>query len=373
MDNPKKINCLFFLFITICYLNTPLFAEEITLRMLVWEPYLASQRIQQSFIKLVKEKFNVELKLDVKYVSSDDVFYKALRDNTADAVSLSHSTPKDKRFQLIKLNLALPLDLSLIPNYTNVIKKLREEDYCRENGQLYCVPMARGPYGLAYNTKYFDHPPDSWKILWDPKYKNKYTLGRDQYEQNVYNTALAMGYSVKDISNYKKLNTQKFQKKLAQLAINAHSLWVGVDKAKDLKGLYLAVSWGTALPELKTMGELWEMAQPKEGTTAWLDNFMLNAFLEKKPTHKRIAIEWLNYITSNEYQQYIVRGMGAEPVTTNVKNVLTNEEINRLNLNASSAFENKYILWPILNKTDRKGLKRLWDKALMEREKSLQQ
>ena len=365
----KSLNNRLILFtcMIICFVNTIVQAEIITLRMLVWEPYLSSKTIQQNFIKLIKDKFKVDLKFDIKYVSSDDVFYKALRDNETDVVALSHSTPKDKRFQLIKLNLTLPLDLSLIPNYSNVLQELRKADYCRENGRVYCVPMARGPYGLAYNTTYFKQPPDSWHVFWNPKYKNKYSIGRDQYEQNVYITALAMGFSVKDMSNYKKLNTPTFQKKLSQLSMNAHSLWVGIDKAQHLKGLHIAASWGTSLPELAQKGEHWQMANPKEGTTAWLDNFMLNALLAKKPMHQRIAHEWLNYSISNEYQKYVVREIPAEPVTTTIKEVLTREEMDRLKLNESDAFEKKYILWPTLGKRDRKGLKRLWKKAMAER------
>ncbi|KPA13303.1 spermidine/putrescine ABC transporter substrate-binding protein [Candidatus Magnetomorum sp. HK-1] len=358
--------CIFFGLLCIALFSKTLFAEE-TLRMLVWEPYLAGKLPQESFIKLVKEKFNVKLKLDIKYVTSDDDFHPALRDDKTDVIVLSHCSPKDKRYQLIKLNLTLPLDLKNIPNYPHVLPSLQSADYCSENGNVYCVPVARGPYGLVYNTNIFKQAPDSWNIFWDPKYKGKYSLGRDQYEQNVYFTALAMGYSSKDMYNYKKLNTPEFQKKLGQLAKNAHSLWVGTDQAEDLKGLAFAASWGVSLPGLKKSGEIWKLGHPKEGTTAWLDNFMLSALLEKRPLLKRIAEAWINYTLTNEYQEYIVRFMGAEPITTTIKNTLTKDEIKTLGLDNPSLFNKKYILFPTLEKTDRKGLKRLWKKAMSER------
>jgi len=340
-----------------------LFAEELTLRMLVWEPYLSGELPRQSFKKMVKEKFNVDLKLDIQYVSSDDEYFPALRDDKTDVIVLSHSTPKDERYQLMRLKLALPLNLKTIPDYKYVFSDLREADYCRHNGNVYCVPTARGPYGLIYNTKEFNKPPTSWNILWDPKYKGKYILGRDQYEQNVYLTALAMGYSKEKMYDYKTLNTPKFQEKLIQLARNAHSMWVGVEKPDDLTGMFLACGWGVAIPQMRERGEIWEMVRTREGTTAWMDNFMLSALLEKRPRLRKIAELWLNYTLTNEYQKYIVRHMGAEPVTTRVKEVLTPKEIEFLNLDDPD-FASRYILWPTLDKRDRKGLKRLWDKAI---------
>ena len=367
--NRKTFNFYSIILSIFCFMifSSSLFAEEKTLRMLVWEPYLSGKLPQESFIKLVKKKFNVTLKLDIKYVTSDDDFHPALRDDKTDVIVLSHCSPKDKRYQLIKLNLTLPLNLKNIPNYQYVLPSLQSADYCRENGKMYCVPVARGPYGMIYNTNILKKPPESWNIFWDPKYKGKYSLGRDQYEQNVYFTALAMGFSPNDMYNYKKLNTLEFQTKLTELAKNAHSMWVGVDKAEDVKGLSFAASWGTSIPGLKKVGEIWKIALPKEGTTAWLDNFMLSALLEKRPLLKRIAEAWINYTLTNEYQEYIVRHMGAEPITTNIKNTLNDNEIKSLGLDNPAQFNKKYILFPTLGKKDRKGLKRLWKKAMSER------
>ncbi len=226
--------------------------------------------------------------------------------------------------------------------------------------------MTRGIYGLAYNTAIVTKSPDSWNILWDPKFRGRYALG-DVYQQNVNITALAMGIAPDDISDYRKVNTPEFMKKLTYLAVNARSLWKGIDQAEDLKGLPLATSWGTYFPALKKMGEIWKFAEPKEGSTAWLDNFMISHTLEDKPELRQIAEELLNYILSDDYQTYVVRGMGCTPVTTTVRGRLTSEEIERFHLDDPTHFEKHRILWKSLGKRDRKGLKRLWDKALKQR------
>jgi len=367
---PKTIKAmqLAFLFVLIMILSmfsaASLFAE--TLRILTWEAYVPAE-FQQKLIQLAKEKHGVDLKLDIKYVNGNDDFFPALRDNKADIITPSHNVPRDSRYQLIKHRLVLPLNLKNIPNYKNIEPALQKAGYCTEGDAVFGVPVARGPYGLVYNTALLKEAPESWNILWDPRFKDKYSIGKHQYEENIFSVALAMGFSRDEISSYKKLNTPEFQKKLAQFVVNAHGMWDGVDKPEDLKGLALATSWGDSLNGLKKMGEIWKMAEPKEGTTAWVDNFMISHTLEDKPKLKKIAEEWLNIVLSDEYQMYVVRGIGTVPISTTIMEKLTTDEIERFHLDDPAYFKNNRILWPTLGKTDRKGLKRLWDKAMKTR------
>lgn len=366
-SNPKTIllvllSCLFFI-----GFGAPAGAGQMTLRMLIWEGY-APETLQQEFIEEVKNKHGIDLTFDVAFCTGNDDFFPALRDDKADIISPSHNVPKDKRFKLIKLKLVLPLDLGLIPNYTNLLPALLKADYCTQDGKVYAVPHVRGPYGLAYNTNIVKQEPDTWNVLWDPAYKGQYAIGgKDQYEHNVSATALALGIPAGKIYDYKTINTPEMQDKLAQLAMNAKSMWEGVDDAKTLKGLALAAVWGFSFPELKQMGETWRIAEPKEGTTGWVDNFMLSSSLAGQPEKSKIAHEWLNFVLSDAYQVYDIRGLACAPVTTTVNAKLTPEEISQFHLDDPSHFGKNRILWQVLDKKDRNGLKRLWDNALKQR------
>ena len=371
MKKRLKTIQLAFLFVLVMIFSmfsvASVFAE--TLRILSWEGTYTPKEFQEKFIKLVKEKYDIDLELELRYVNGNDDFFPALHDSKADIIAPSHNVPRDERYQLIKHRLVLPLNLENIPNYKNVDAGLQRADYCTEGDKVYAVPISRGPYALAYNTTIFKKAPESWNILWDPQFKNKYTLGKYQYEENIFSTALVMGFAPEDMSNYKKLNTPKFQEKLAQLAANAHGMWEATDKPEDLKGLALAMSWGhSSLTGLRKAGEIWEVAEPKEGTTAWVDNFMISHTLEDRPKLKRIAEEWLNIVLSDEYQLNVVaRGMGAIPIITTLADKLAPEEITRFHLDDPTHFTNNRILWPSLSKADRKGLKRLWEKAMKTR------
>ena len=84
--------------------------------MLVWEGYAPLEH-RDAFVKLVKDKHGVDLKLEVSYVNGNDDFFPALRDKKVDVFSPSHPVTKDKRWKLIDMKLALPIDLNNVPNY----------------------------------------------------------------------------------------------------------------------------------------------------------------------------------------------------------------------------------------------------------------
>ncbi|MBF0452340.1 MAG: extracellular solute-binding protein [Candidatus Magnetomorum sp.] len=343
---------------------TPVLSE--TLRMLIWGEY-ATEEHQQKFITMVKEKYNIDLKFKITFADSLDCFFSALRGQQADIVSPTHQLPKDKRFQLIKLNLVIPLNMKNIPNYQHIIPVFQRLDFCSEKGDIYGVPVANVPYGLAYNTGLLSKAPESWNIFLDPKYKGKYSISNTHYEPNVYITALMMGIDRKKLGDYKTLNTPDFQEKLRQLAVNTHHFWGGIETAEDLKGLVFATAWGSSLPQLRKMGEFWKMAEPKEGVTSGIDHFMLSHTLKNQPMLKRIAEEWLDYLLSDESQLYMARERGLSPTVVTVKKALTPEEILEFHLDDPTYYERQRILWPVLEKLDRKGLRRLWDKAMKQR------
>ncbi len=344
----------------VVFCDRPVHAEK--MRFLVWEGYTPEKWINK-YKSIVKDKYNVDLEVEVKFVESADQFIKALKGRSADIIAPSHNIPKDPRYKMISGKLTLPIDLNNIPNYKNIIATLQKADYCTENGQVYAVPFVYGPYGLAYNADKIEEPK-SWNIFWDPKYAKQYTIAGDYFEVNIFTTALAMGVDKSKVGNYKELNNKEFLEKLTTLYSNAKSFWEGVDTPEALQGLPFSTSWGFALPELKKRGENWKMANPKEGTTGWIDNFVISHTLREKPKMKRIAEEWLNLAISPEFQtDVVVRGLGSAPVNLNIKDMLTPEEVADYHLDDPDYFQNNLIPWPVLDSKSRKGFNLLMKKV----------
>ncbi|MGE0087433.1 MAG: PotD/PotF family extracellular solute-binding protein [Desulfococcaceae bacterium] len=336
------------------------YAEE--LRILCWEGY-ADSEYTQNFEKIVKKKHGMDLKITVRNVSDPQEFFDGIRGKEIDLISPAHNIPKSWLWQLIGKKLVLPVNLSHIPNYKNIIPELQNADYISENGEVYGVPIVYGPYGLAYNTAVFKEAPESWNIFWDPRYAGKYAVSSDYYDANIYFAGLASGFGRKDIFDYDKMNTPEIREKLQKLAQNAKIFWKGVDTADDLQGLAFATAWGFAIPELAKRGEIWKMAQPKEGTTGWVDNWMIGFSLKDNPQMKQIAEEWINYSISPEVQVGYVRKIAQFPVNLSIKDRLTAEEIRDFHLDDPGYFKKNLILWEVLRERDQNGFKRLWEEA----------
>jgi spermidine/putrescine-binding protein len=335
------------------------FGNDAVLRLLIWEGY-TPQKFVEEFEKKIETKYGKRIKLAISYALSSDEFFDPVRSKNVDLITVSHHSIKDIQFNYIEKKLILPLDLENIPNHANVFSDLKEADYHLSDGKIYGLPVANGPYGLAYNTKLFEQPPKSWKIFWEPAYKNKYAIGVQEYLYNINITALAMGYPREALNHFDTLNNDKFKKKLRQLAVNSGRGWIGVDKPEDLMGMNFAMAWGGSLPSLKQKGEIWKMADPVEGTMWWVDEYAITWALSDKPFLKKVAEEWINYSLSPDFQiNHIIREIGIYPVVKNIADKLTEEEKIRI-----QTFKGNKILQNNYSRRNWNGLKLLWDQAM---------
>jgi spermidine/putrescine transport system substrate-binding protein len=342
------------------------YAKE--LRILCWEGY-ANREYTEEFERFVGKKFGEEIKITVLNVSDPKEFFFKLRKGDVDLVSPAHNIPKSTRWPLIKGKLVLPINLENIPNYKHLLDPLKNAKYITNgDGQIYGVPIVYGPYGLFYNTNIIKKEPKSWSIFWDPKYKNQYSISSDYHEANIYFAALAMGYKKEKVFDFGTLYKNKhFRKRLATLASHSNNFWVGVDSADKLSGLAFATGWGFALNDLKKKGEIWKMANPIEGTTGWVDNWLISWTLKDKPKLKEIAEAWINYTLGHKMQLNYMRNLNQFPVNTEVKKYATKKEIAAFKLNQPSFFKEKFILWKTLDSRSQNGFEVMWKKAKKSR------
>jgi len=177
-----------------------LLSQEINeLNILCWDGY-ASKKHTQRFEKMIKEKYTIDLKINVLNVSNPSEFFNMIRSKEVDLISPAHNLPKSERWPFISGPITLPLNLSNIPNYNNIIKKLQHSDFVSYKNKVYAVPIVYGPYGLAYNSSKIS-APKSWNAFWQAEYINQYAISADYNEANIYITAMAMGLSEKRKTN----------------------------------------------------------------------------------------------------------------------------------------------------------------------------
>ena len=336
-----------------------------TLRILAWEGYTPAPQLE-AYKQLAKQKFGVDLKIEVVYAKQFTEFYEGLRGLKCDLAAPIYDIIKDESFNLITKKLIAPVDLANIPNYKTLLPALQRPDYATDQGQVYAVAMVQGPYALMYNKDRIA-APKSWSVLWDPKYKGQYSIG-NLPNFNVVTVALSLGLTGDSVFQFETLSADpRVLERLTDLVKNSSKIWDGVDDAADLKSLPLTAGYGFSMPALAQMGQNWNYARPKEGSIWWVDNWVLSAELAQKPKLKRIAEDFINHTLSPRYQlEVFMRGTSSFPVTMAVKKLATPQELQFFHLNDPRYLGLNRPTLKSISMRNRNGMKLLWDTALKQ-------
>ena len=192
--------------------SVPSFAADEVLRITCWSGY--AKPYVEGFKKLVKEKYDVDLAVEISNPTDQDEFYQAAKNGTADLISPPYELPKMPKFYAYGDGgfLVQPVDPNNIPNLKKMLPVFREDTTPVFAGRRYGVPYNCGPYGMAYNAKVVKEAPASWNALWDPKYSGKYTINNNFPKVNVWITALALGYPYDDIFDIDRLDRGRYRR-----------------------------------------------------------------------------------------------------------------------------------------------------------------
>ena len=243
-------------------------------------------------------------KVSASYMGSSDELIAKLRGGSAgnyDVISPS----SDVATSIATTGLAAPLDLSKIPSYDQLSPQLISLPLVRTNGQVYGVPFMWGPDPIIYDTTVFPQPPDSWNILWDPKYKGKVSVWDDL--STVYMAAQVLGYDKPDPSQLYNLSDQELdavKKKLLELKPNVRKMWATGGELTNLfesHEIVIAMGWPLNTADLKKAGFPVGETIPKENTTGWIDHLMITAGSE----NKELAHKFLEYMIEAKTQKLV--------------------------------------------------------------------
>src|SRR6201997_3240522 len=244
-----------------------------TLNLLVWEGYA-----DPSFVKGFEEQ--CKCKVSASYMGSSDELVAKLRGGSAanyDVISPS----SDVAASIVKAGLAAPLDLSKIPSYLQLSAKLRDASLVKANDQIFGVPFMWGPNPLLYDTSAFSQPPDSWIVLWDPKYRGKVSLWDEL--SSIYMAAQILGYDKPDpaqLYNLSDAQLEAVKKKLIELKPNVRKFWSTGGELTNLfqnHEVIAAMGWPLMTNELRKINFPIRETIPKENTTGWIDHLMITS------------------------------------------------------------------------------------------------
>ncbi len=179
------------------------------------------------------------------------------------------------------------LDRSKIPNVRLLSDRLRGLPFDPEN--RHSIPYLWGTVGIAYDSDVIGSPPDSWEVLWDPRYKGKISMLNDQRE--VFGVALrALGYSLNETTP--AAIEQAKLKLLAQKPLVKIYTSENYDNLLISGDVVLAHGWGGAVARAMEERPSLRYVVPKEGATIWADCLVV---LRSSP-NKELAMRFINYL-----------------------------------------------------------------------------
>ena len=258
------------------------------LNFMVWEGYTDTL-----FAKPFEEACGVTV--NATYMGSSDDLVAKLRAGGAETFDLI-SPSSDAATAILDAGLSQPLDLARIPSYATLSEGFRGLPVVRKDSAVYGVPWAFGPNPLIYDTTKIRTPPESWAVLWEPKYKGKLSLQDDV--ATLYMVAQYLGMD--DPKNPSKLynlsdeELAKVKAKMLELRPNVRKYWV---TAGDLTQLFqsgevvMGEGWPLMTNQLRQASYPAGETIPAEGTTGWADHWMLT----KGAKNLDAAYAWLEY------------------------------------------------------------------------------
>jgi putative spermidine/putrescine transport system substrate-binding protein/spermidine/putrescine transport system substrate-binding protein len=308
-----------------------------TLNLLVWEGYADA-----SFIKAFEEQHHC--RISASYMGSSDELVAKLRGGSSgnyDVISPS----SDVATSIAAAGLAATLDLSKIPGYSQLSRQLTSLPLVRVKGQVYGVPFMWGPDPLIYDTTVFAQPPESWNVLWDPKYRGKISVWDDL--STIYMTAQVLGYDKPDPSQLYNLSDEQLEavkKRLLELKPNIRKMWSTGGELTNLfqnHEVVAAMGWPLMTNQLRKINFPVGETIPKENTTGWIDHLMITAGSE----NKELAGEFLEYMIEAQTQKKVTDVTGYTPANPQAAQFMTAQEVKNLHLDDVDNYQKRLNFW----------------------------
>jgi len=157
----------------------------------------------------------------------------------------------------------------------------------------YSVPYLWGTVGIGYDSAVFPTPPESWSVLWDPRYRGRISMLNDQRE--VFGAVLrSMGQSMNS-TDPQVIEAAKErllrQKPLVKTYTSDH-----YDQLLASGEVVLAHGWGGPVARAMAERPSIRYVVPKEGATVWADCLVV---LRTAP-QKRLAMRFIDYLMEPE-------------------------------------------------------------------------
>ena len=230
--------------------------------------YNYSNYIDESLLKEFQEKTGIRVTLD--YFNDNEEMLAKLQMGVSGydiLVASGYMVEILKRKDLIA-----PIEKNAIPNTRYLTPWFTKMEY--DTTGKYYIPYAYCFTGIVYNSDYVKAPVDSWKAMWDERYRGKISMVDDMKE--VFSVAYQiLGYDMKDADTaqlrtardllmLQKPLLKKYESNSTELFLTNGDVWI-------------AQGWTGQIARMVKADPKFKMGHPKEGALFWSDNLCIPA------------------------------------------------------------------------------------------------
>ncbi len=291
---------------------------EGALSIIAWAGYIERGETDKSYDWVTAFEKSTGCKVSVKTAATSDEMVALMNEGGFDLVTASG----DASNRLISGGRVQEVNISLVPSWNTVDKRLQNAAWHTVGGKHYGVPYQWGPNVLMYNTRAFRTPPKSWSVVFaEQKLPNgRSNKGRVQaYDGPIYVADAAMYLMhhkpALGIKNPYELDRKQFKASLDLLRQQRkivhrywHDAFVQIEDFVN-EGVVASSSWPFQVNLLKSKKQPIASTIPVEGATGWADTTMLHA----SAAHPNCAYKWMEHSLSLKLQGDLAAWFGSNP------------------------------------------------------------
>lgn len=245
------------------------------------------ENIAEGLLEEFEEKYNIK----VNYKTFDEMetmYIEVSSGKTNYDVVLVADYMADR---MINEGLLQKINKENIPNLEQMSENDLGQPYDPNND--YTVPYMNGTIGIVYNKDLVSEPVDSWKVMFDEKYKGQIFI-LDSMRDAIGAAAKYLGYSLNTTDKNELEEIEKALLKQKDLLLTK-----GADNVMDIMRqgeAAVAMIWSGEGLNLSEEYDNLEYVIPKEGANYWLDSWAIPANAKDKES----AEKFINFLSEKD-------------------------------------------------------------------------
>lgn len=200
-----------------------------------------------------------------------------------------------------------PIDTGRLSHWDEIFESLRKMSMVRIDGQTVWVPIDWGQTSVIYRTdlapEYVNN--ETWKILWDPKYKGRLAI-MDSLSDGAAVAAIVAGVDPFHMSDADIETVRaKLEEQRPLLRFYSNDL-TAIEQALATGEVVAAVAWNQSFTALKKQGVPVKFMQPREGAMTWVCGLCIM----KDSPHREKAHEFIDAALDPRSRAWEIREIG---------------------------------------------------------------